>query len=85
MFSSCLLTSAILHFVKASRKFYSGLDPRYLASYGFAETAHYLLIPEATVRSWVVGRPYPTKRGKKYFKPVIELPTHISAPCHSSI
>ena len=68
------MNDAILHFVKATRKFYDGLDPRYLASYGLAETSHYLLIPQATVRSWVIGRPYPTKRGKKYFRPVIELP-----------
>src|SRR5262249_33158423 len=34
----------------------------------------YLLVPQATVRSWIVGRPYPTKRRKKYFRPVIQLP-----------
>jgi|HubBroStandDraft_6_1064221.scaffolds.fasta_scaffold00818_10 uncharacterized protein (DUF433 family) len=73
-FPGLRFNNAILHLVKAIRKFYDGLDPRYLGSYGLAETSHYLLIPQATVRSWVVGRPYPTKRGKKYFEPVIELP-----------
>jgi uncharacterized protein (DUF433 family) len=72
--ASLLTNDAILHFVNVSRKFYKGQDPRYLASYGLAETSHYLLTPQATVRSWVVGRPYPTKRGSKFFKPVIELP-----------
>jgi hypothetical protein len=43
-------------------------------SYGISETAHYLLVPPATVRSWVAGRRYPTKQGKKYFKPVVEIP-----------
>ena len=60
--------------MKSRQKSYDAVDLRYLASYGVAETSHYLLIPQATVRSWVVGRPYPTKRGKKYFKPVIDLP-----------
>ena len=71
------LNDAILHFVMASRKFYDGTDPRYMASYSVAETSHYLLTPQATVRSWVVGRPYPTKRGKKYFRPVIKLPERL--------
>ncbi len=55
-------------------KFYNGQDPRYLPAYGISETAHYLLIPQATVRSWVVGRPYPTKQGKRYFSPLVEIP-----------
>ena len=49
-------------------------DPRELPAYGFAEAAHYLRIPPATLRSWVRGRHYPTEIGKKFFKPVIELP-----------
>jgi uncharacterized protein (DUF433 family) len=49
-------------------------DPRELPAYGFAEAAHYLRIPQATLRSWVRGRHYPTESGKKFFKPVIELP-----------
>ena len=60
--------------MKSKHKSSEAVDPRYLASYGLTETSHYLIIPQATVRSWVVGRPYPTKRGKKYFKPVIDLP-----------
>lgn len=49
-------------------------DPRELPAYGFVEAAHYLRIPLATLRSWVRGRHYPTESGKKFFKPVIELP-----------
>lgn len=58
-----------------SVEFYQEHDPRVLPSYSIAEAAHYLLIPRATVHSWVVGRSYPTKRGKRLFKPVIEPPS----------
>jgi uncharacterized protein (DUF433 family) len=40
---------------------YGGADPRELPAYGIAEAAHYLSIPEATVRSWVSGRTFPGK------------------------
>jgi DNA-binding transcriptional regulator YiaG len=49
-------------------------DPRGMPAYSLAEAAHYLRIPLATLRSWVRGRYYPTDGGKKFFKPVIELP-----------
>jgi uncharacterized protein (DUF433 family) len=49
-------------------------DPRELPAYGVPEAAHYLQIPASTVRSWVVGRPYLTQAGKRFFKPLIELP-----------
>lgn len=54
--------------------FYRGSDPRELPAYAIAEAAHYLRIPVATLRSWVVGRPYPVKGGSRYFQPVIHLP-----------
>ena len=41
-------------------KFYAGQDPRELPTYGIVEAAHYLLIPRATLRSWVVGYTYQT-------------------------
>jgi uncharacterized protein (DUF433 family) len=53
---------------------YAGEDPRELPSYSIRETAHYLRIPLATVRSWVLGRWYPTEEGKRYFSPIIALP-----------
>src|SRR3989304_3990948 len=54
--------------------FYAGQDPRELPAYGIAEAAHYLRIPKATLRSWVVGRFYPTEVGRKFFRPLITLP-----------
>ncbi len=53
---------------------YLGQDPRDLPTYTIAEAAHYLRIPFPTLRSWVVGRPYPVKGGRRYFQPVIVLP-----------
>lgn len=49
-------------------------DPRGMPAYSLAEAAHYLRIPLATLRSWVRGRHYPTESGKRFFKPVIDLP-----------
>src|SRR4051794_14918257 len=43
-------------------------DLRELPAYGIAEAAHYLLIPRATLRSWLAGMSYRTG----FFKPVIE-------------
>ena len=53
---------------------YGGEDPRELPSYSIRETAHYLQIPLATLRSWVRGRWYPTEQGKRHFAPIIALP-----------
>jgi uncharacterized protein (DUF433 family) len=53
---------------------YGGEDPREIPSYSIVEAAHYLLIPPATLRSWVLGRKYPVKTGSRFFKPVIILP-----------
>lgn len=53
---------------------YGGEDPREIPAYSIAEAAHYLLIPQATLRSWVLGREYPVKDGQRFFKPVIILP-----------
>lgn len=50
------------------------METRDLAAYTVPEAAHYLTIPLATVRSWASGRPYPTKSGRKLFRPVLELP-----------
>ena len=49
-------------------------DLRDQPAYGIVEAAHYLGIPQATLRSWVMGRHYPTETGKRFFKPIIELP-----------
>lgn len=56
---------------------YGTKAPGELPAYTVPEAAHYLLVPRATVWSWVAGRPYPTKSGRRFFKPVITVPkTH---------
>lgn len=42
-------------------------------AYGLAEAARYLRLPAATLRSWVVGRPYPRGDGVAHFQPLIPL------------
>lgn len=49
-------------------------DLREIPAYGVTEAAHYLGIPKATLMSWVMGRHYPTETGRRFFKPIIELP-----------
>src|SRR5258707_14423108 len=58
------------------RKFdiYNGRDPREIPTYGIAESAHWLQIPQPTLRSWIKGRYYPTSAGRARFEPVILLP-----------
>jgi uncharacterized protein (DUF433 family) len=50
------------------------IDPREAPAYPLSEAARYLRLAPATLRTWVVGREYPTERGKAFFKPLIELP-----------
>jgi uncharacterized protein (DUF433 family) len=47
-------------------------DVRELPAYGVAEAAHYLLVPRATLRSWVVGMSYGSDSERRFFKPVIQ-------------
>jgi uncharacterized protein (DUF433 family) len=47
-------------------------DIRELPAYGISEAAHYLLVPRATLRSWVAGMSYGSGERRKHFKPVIE-------------
>ena len=49
-------------------------DVRELPCYSVTESSRYLQIPLATLRSWVRGRHYPTKGGRRFFKPIIQLP-----------
>lgn len=46
-------------------------DHRHAAAYPLAEAAHYLRLPVATLRSWVLGREYSTARGAARFTPLI--------------
>lgn len=47
--------------------------PAELGRYSIPEAAHYLRIPSATLRSWVVGREYPIVEGTRTFKPIIRI------------
>lgn len=49
-------------------------------SYSLAEAARYLRIPIPTLRSWVVGRSYPTRGGAKRFTPLIKAPVIATGP-----
>ncbi len=53
---------------------YGGQDPREMAAYTFHDASHYLGVPLATLRSWIKGRFYPTKSGRRFFQPVFSLP-----------
>jgi uncharacterized protein (DUF433 family) len=46
-------------------------DPRETPLYNITDAALYLGIPATTLRSWTNGRTYPTKGGRKFFKPLI--------------
>ena len=43
-------------------------------AYTLSEAARYLKLPVATLRSWVVGRGYPTASGVEQFRPLIHPP-----------
>ncbi len=46
-------------------------DIRNQPSYSLGEAARYLKLPPATLRSWVVGRPYPTSKGMSQSRALI--------------
>jgi uncharacterized protein (DUF433 family) len=48
-------------------------DPRLTPAYSVAEAARYLCMPEATLRSWLVGRLYPVGGQSKRSRPLIDL------------
>lgn len=48
-------------------------DPRNTASYRLSEASHYLRVPQATLRSWVLGQHYETGTGRQFFRPVIAI------------
>ncbi len=47
------------------------IDLRNQPAYTLAEAARYLKVAGATLRSWVVGRPYPKGDGVAHFQPLI--------------
>jgi hypothetical protein len=52
---------------------YGGIDPRDIPTYSIGDVARYLRIPSGTIRSWTVGRNYPTANGSCEFKPLIKI------------
>jgi uncharacterized protein (DUF433 family) len=48
-------------------------DAREMPAYSIPLAAQYLQLPPATLRSWVLGRAYPTDAGPQWFEPVIPL------------
>src|SRR5207248_8535916 len=50
---------------------YEADDPRLSPAYSVTEAAHYLRMPEGTLRSWIVGRWYPVGGQSKRSRPLI--------------
>lgn len=50
-------------------------DPRNQPAYSVTEAARYLKVASATLRAWVVGRPYPKAHGVGHFRPLIHPPS----------
>lgn len=55
------------------------IDLRNQPAYTLAEAARYLKVPTATLRSWAVGRAYPTSTGQRRFPPLLK-PAHSPPP-----
>lgn len=47
-------------------------DVRHQPAYTLAEAARYLKLPQATLRTWVLGRDYPVADGQGRFKALIQ-------------
>jgi uncharacterized protein (DUF433 family) len=58
---------------KTTETRYGADDLRRSPAYSVAEAAHYLRMPEGTLRSWVVGRWYPVAGQTKRSRPLIHL------------
>lgn len=56
-----------------SDSIYRGKNPVEVPAYAVAEAARYLQLPAGRVRSWVLGRKYPTKSGLREFRPVVAM------------
>lgn len=48
-------------------------DPRATPAYSVTEAARYLRLPAATLRSWVLGRPFASSAGPKPWAPLLKL------------
>ncbi len=57
--------------MRTGKDIYGGKRPRDLPFYSVTEAARIVRVPAATLRTWVLGRPYPTSGGKKQWPPLI--------------
>lgn len=61
-------------FVTRVLNIYGGRDPVELPAYSIREAAHLIRRPLATVRSWVLGRRYPTVEDRRtLFEPIVRI------------
>ena len=54
-------------------------DPRETPAYKLSETSVYLGIPASTLRSWIIGRSYPTNEGPREFAPLIDAADDVNS------
>lgn len=57
--------------MKRSLDPYRGRDPRTIPAYSVVEAAHYLWVPERTLRQWTFGRTFASKAGRRFSPPVV--------------
>jgi len=62
----------LLRYNQGANQRKTAANNRDLATYTLAEAARYLRLPPATLRSWVLGRQYPTTEGSGQFPPLIK-------------
>jgi uncharacterized protein (DUF433 family) len=60
--------------VSRATDIYAGRRPEDVPAYPFAEAAALAGVPKSTLRSWVLGRPFPSRGGQRWSQPVIRLP-----------
>ncbi len=59
---------------------YRGMNPVEIPAYPLTEAARWLRLPQATVRSWLLGRRYATTSGQRQFRhvlPMADLSRHL--------
>lgn len=64
-----------MNFSNVDLTLYGGHDPRLQPIYSVAQAARLSGVASSTLRSWVVGRPYPTQSGDRFFAPIIKPPS----------